>query len=209
MLVAMSMNSSKNRKVYHKLSCMYAKRIKKDNCMVLGPEHAERLGYCECKFCAGLRGEIKTGKQKMKSYEKKYDVSIVYREETDTLYVKTDVGFWKIYLNKQSKKYVLCHRNYYDKEIPFETAIYGGYHRQHDVKEMQDIHCLIEYISKHDKAKVVIRDDYRKLPKATRRQKKYYHQAERKVKEQETKRIDDLFLLLEQKNPSMRMLAAY
>ena len=70
---------------------------------------------------------------------------------------------------------------------------------------------LIRYIADHDKAILISRDDYRKLPQSTKRQKKYYRQAERRVKRleqrQSRQRMEDLFREIEEKDPEMRRLA--
>ena len=84
------------------------------------------------------------------------------------------------------------------------TAKMGDFHRQADVKPARAIESIIEYIIAHDKAKVIIMDDYRKLPKATKKQKKYYYAAERKQRRTDTRRIDFLFAALEQSNAGLR-----
>ena len=70
---------------------------------------------------------------------------------------------------------------------------------------------LMRYIADHDRAKRIIRDDYRKLPQYTKRQRKYYRQAERRVRmaeqRQSRQRMEDLFREIEAKDPEMRKLA--
>lgn len=131
----------------------------------------------------------------------------------DTLYVRTGIGCWKIFYKEPIGRYVLFHRNEYDKSISLEQAASGIYHRQTDVKPTSSLHRLINYIVEHDKAKLIIMDDYRKLPKATARQRKYYRQAERKVKNRERRmariRLDDLFRQIEEQDPDIRRLAIY
>ena len=91
--------------------------------------------------------------------------------------------------------------------------LFRSYHRQTDVKPTNSLHQLINYITEHDKAKLIIMDDYRKLPKTTARQRKYYRQAERKVKSRERKmariRIENLFRQIEEQDPEIRRLAIY
>ena len=95
--------------------------------------------------------------------------------------------------------------------MPLEQAIQGDYHRQGDVEPAESLLKLIRYIADHDKAILIIRDDYRKLPQSTKRQKKYYRQAERRVKRleqrQSRQRMEDLFREIEEKDPEMRRLA--
>ena len=95
--------------------------------------------------------------------------------------------------------------------MPFEQAVRGAYHRQGDVKPAESLAKLIRYIADHDKAKRIIMDDYRKLPRATKRQKKYYQQAEKKARRWQQgktgKRIEELFREIEAKDPEMKKLA--
>ena len=108
---------------------------------------------------------------------------------------------------------MLFHRNEYDKSISLEQAASGIYHRQTDVKPTSSLHRLINYIVEHDKAKLIIMDDYRKLPRETALQRKYYRKAEKKAKSRERKmariRLDDLFRQIEEQDPEIRQLAIY
>ena len=62
MLVVISSEAPKKRKIYHKMGCIYAERIKFQNRLEIKVEQAEKEGYCECKYCAGLRGDVRTHK---------------------------------------------------------------------------------------------------------------------------------------------------
>ena len=54
MLVVISSEAPKTRKIYHKMGCIYAERIKFQNRLEIKVEQAEKEGYCECKYCAEL-----------------------------------------------------------------------------------------------------------------------------------------------------------
>ena len=71
-------------------------------------------------------------------------------------------------------KYVLHHRNVYEKGIPFIAATKDDFHHQADVKAHESMANLAKYVVAHDEDKAIIKDDYRKLPQQTRQQKKYY-----------------------------------
>lgn len=66
---------------------------------------------------------------------------------------------------------------------------------------------LFDYAIAHDKAKIIMMDDYRKLPQATHKQKKYYKQAKNKERRKQVRNIFALFDKLEQKDPSMKALS--
>ncbi len=85
-----------------------------------------------------------------------------------------------------------------NSSIPYEVAISGNYHRQKDVKATQSLQKIIEYIAAHDKAKMIIVDDYHNLPQKTKRQKKYYKIAKKKAAQKQEKRMDMLFAKVEQ-----------
>ena len=62
-----------------------------------------------------------------------------------------------------------------------------------------------------ERAKIAIMEDYRKLPKSTAKQRKYYRQAEGKFKRLERKqsqiRLENLFKSIEAQDPSICKLA--
>lgn len=204
MQIVASSETGKNRKIYHKVNCMYAKRIKFENRIDMNPQTAENRNYCECKYCGGLKGDVKTSKNQIMLWENRNKMKLTYQSKTDTLYIQTEVGFWKIFRKEENGKYLLYHRNVYYKEMRFAEASYGDYHRQCDVKATESMASLIEYIIAHDRAKVVIMEDYHKLPKHSKKQKKYYQQAERRVKRQEARRVESLFQMLERENPELQ-----
>lgn len=197
------------KKIYHKVNCIYAKRIKFENRMDMNPTTAKNRHFCECKYCGGLKGDVRTSKKQIQSWEERSKITLSYQSKTDTLYIQTAIGFWKIFRKEETGKYILYHRNVYNKEISFAEAVHGDYHRQCDVKATESMASLIEYIIAHDKAKVVILEDYHKLPKQSKKQKKYYKQAERRVKRQEVRRVDSLFAMLERENPKLQKAIVY
>ena len=81
-------------------------------------------------------------------------------------------------------------------------------HRQRDMKSTASFEKILNYVIAHDKAKVIIQNDYRKLPQSTKKQKKYYEIAKRKEQRREIrrvrKRIDELFSMIETKGNQER-----
>ena len=210
MNVVVSMMAPEGRKVYHRPDCMYVKRMKPRNRMNLPRKQAVEHGCRCCRYCGGLQGEMRRTEQ-LHAWEREYRVSLDYVKKTDTLYVRTDTGCWKIFSRRGEDLYLLYHRNTYDSSMTLEQVIQGAYHRQGDVKPAETLMKLMRYIADHDRAKRIIRDDYRKLPQYTKRQRKYYRQAERRVRMAEQRRsrqrMEDLFREIEAKDPEMRKLA--
>lgn len=204
MLVIGSSATPKRERVYHRLGCIYAKRIKTENRIEMSVKQAENRHFCECSYCAGLKGDIRVSKKSFTQWENKHSVKFTYTPDTDTLYINTNIGLWKIFMKEDLGKYLLYHCNNYDKSMDFDTATSGAFHRQFDVKPSESMASIVEYVIAHDRAKAVIKDDYRKLPRHSKKQKKYYHQAEQKAKFQAIKRLDSIFNVLESQNPDLK-----
>ena len=86
MLVVISSEAPKKRKIYHKMGCIYAERIKFQNRLEIKVEQAEKEGYCECKYCAGLRGDVRTHKAQILSWTHKKEMEFKFDDHTETLY---------------------------------------------------------------------------------------------------------------------------
>jgi hypothetical protein len=79
-----------------------------------------------------------------------------------------------------------------------EEAKTAHYHVQRDVVKNQSPYNHLEYIVRHDEAKKLMQVSYKKLPKVTKQQKKYYRQAENREKRNSIKRVWNLFAKLEE-----------
>ena len=73
-----------------------------------------------------------------------------------------------------------------------------NFHRQVDVDTTTRINKIIKYIADHDKAKKIIEENWRKLPKQTKKQKDYYKQARKRERRKSIRRVDDIFKQLEE-----------
>ena len=73
--------------------------------MMISEKLAISKRFCRCKYCGGLRGEVRT-KEMIETWEKEYKLSINYVKKTDTLYVRTTIGCWKIFLKKEIDQYL-------------------------------------------------------------------------------------------------------
>ncbi len=206
MMVVASSEALKRNRICHKMECMYAKRIKPDNWIVMSLSQAGKRNYYECKYCEGLRGEIRTKQGQLAYYERR-GVKFTYLEKRNTLYMQTNVGFWKVFQDTRDGRYVLYHRNKYNPNMEFEYATHGDFHRQNDMKRTESLIKIIEYVLAHDKAKVIMMDDYRKLPCQTKKQKKYYKQAKHREHSRQIRNVDALFAQLEAQNPELKQVS--
>ena len=204
-MAVISMKTDLKKRVYHKDGCIYTNRIKAENRRMISTKKAQALHFHECKYCSGLKGDVRVHKQDIAEWERKNQIKIYYETKTDTLYLQTQVGFWKLFLKKEANAYLLYHRNYFNDQIALSQAMNGEFHRQSDVGETKSLGKIVDYIVSHDRAKVVIMDNYKKLPQSTKQQKKYFRAAERKAKRREHRRVNQLFTYIEQQNEDIRM----
>lgn len=207
MLGVISKANSKDKRVFHKMGCIYARRIKEENRREMSTQQAAKRHICSCKYCGGFAGDVRVHKKAFKTWERKYHMKFTYRKNTDTLYIQTENGFWKAFMKPGEDKYLLYHRNTFNSELSAHALENGEFHRQSDVKATESLEKFVDYIDKHDKAKKIISIDYRMLPQTTKKQKKYYRSAERKAKRHEARRLDMIFLALEQGNQEFRKLS--
>ena len=199
-------NVTNSKRIYHKEGCIYAKRIKEANAKYMTVKANKGNEICKCAYCSGLKGELRLNKKSINKRLTK-TTELHYEAATDTLYVSTDIGFWKIFYKAELGKYLLCHRNTYNKNMSLKTAMYGDFHRQWDASPNEHILGLINYIIAHDNAKKIIAIDYKKLPQDTKKQKKYYFKAAKREKRNTAKRLDNIFLMLEQQNQGFKQLS--
>ena len=89
-------------------------------------------------------------------------------------------------------QYRLYHLNRFDPTLTTEQMMHGKYHHQVDVKLSTSPNSIIPYIIKHDEAKKIIADDYRKLPQNTRKEKKYYEIARKRDHRQKRRQLYNL-----------------
>lgn len=171
---------------------MYLNRIKPENIYAITLEQAEQLHCYECHYCGGLIGDVRVHKQDFGRRRQEDGVCCTYDSKSKMLYVSTDIGFWKIRLSRESSEYLLFHRNQYHKDMPLCEAVDGKFHRQRDCKPTMSLDKLLNYITRHDQAKEIIKEDYRNLPQKTKKQKKYYRQAKKKAARRARNRVDQI-----------------
>ena len=72
------------------------------------------------------------------------------------------------------------------------------------VKAIDSMTAIVNYVIAHDRAKTIIEEDYRNLPKHSKKQKKYYRQAKNRVKRKAIRNVYSIFDMLENKNPELK-----
>lgn len=198
MIMVSSRNIPEQIRVIHKPNCPHAKHILPRNRIRSDIEIKYVDPQYLCSLCTGLRGDFRTRKEEIRGWEDKYRMKIRYDTCSDTCFISTLHGFWKIYEHPATGEYLLYHRNYYDSEIPYDKAVHGSFHRQKDVKATDSLGKLVAYIAAHDRSKGIIKEDYRNLPKTSHKQKKYYKQAKNRIRREKVRKVEKIFSMLEQ-----------
>ena len=184
-------SDASRRMVYHRSGCIYAARIKGAHRMTLRMYDAVGYGYHECSCCSGLKGAVRVSRKQLNQAGRDISFEYLYDEKSDTLFIRTESGFWKIF-HEKGKGFLLYHANRYDQTKTFESLMHDFYHRQNDVLPTESLLKLIHYIVEHDKARNIILEDYKKLPQRTKKQKRYYKKAEQKARRLQIRRVDML-----------------
>lgn len=203
MKVIVSSNAPKGRIVYHYSGCMYEKRIKESNKKSIKLGTAKYSGYCACRYCSGLGGHIRVYRKLIDKSTKKHGHRYKYDKNNDSLYIATDVGGWKIEADMNGK-FCLFHMNQFKENMSFDEFPSARYHIQSDVKKSESVESFLDYITRHDIAKKIIADDYRKLPKSNKKEKMYYYKAKAQKKRKERRRVNSIFRKLEKKDPELK-----
>ena len=189
----MVISKKSGQMIYHEETCPYAKRMDKKYRRYISEQHALEKGYRACSYCGGLHGFF------LRYTDDSGNLAASYDKKDKAICFRTDVGFWKVIAQGEPETYRLWHLNGsdFDKNVESKYLMRRSFHRQVDVKSTLNIGKIIQYIRDHDKAKKIIRDDWKKLPKKTSKQKKYYEKYKKKEKRRQHKRIDELFKKLE------------
>lgn len=202
----MVISRSSKKKVYHQEYCPYAKRIDKKYRRYITEQKAKSKGYSECAWCGGLHGKYLLANVEPEMYgeRQRKAVKLSYDTKQKALCFRTKIAFWKLVKSWNTDNYLLFHLNgeSFDPSYSNQKLMSGQFHRQTDVagfSNLDKIHDLVSYIYEHDKAKRIMEGDWRRLPKKTKQQKKYYEQAKRKDRHKKLKRVDELFKELERR----------
>ena len=148
----------------------------------------ERVAFYPCKY--------RKYAPRIEYLANKRGVQIEF-DDTD-LYILTDIAAWKISYVEYFDRYKLLHCPFDKNPLTMGEAKTAHYHVQRDVAKNQSPYNHLEYILRHDEAKKLMQVSYKKLPKVTKQQKKYYRQAENREKRNSIKRVWNLFAKLEE-----------
>ena len=187
---------TKGGKTYHEGWCPYVRRMKKKS--VVDEQRAKERGLCECRFCRSTRGLAYRYQKLVLS-----DMECCYDKIDDAICFKTSKGFWKLIWKEEDNTWRLFHLNHgcFWKDRPAKDMMRRSFHRQTDVPPMTSISKIVNYIREHDRNLEISDGDYRKMPRSTKKQEKYYKKAKKKARRKE---IQNVYKILDQINQNGR-----
>lgn len=156
-----------------------------------------------------MEGKLKSIERWVRKIIREENLKVDYMKGERALYIMTDIGCWKIKYNRKSDKFLRYHKNFYDSGMDISRIVSEEYHIQKDMARNKSIMKLIKYLADHDKAKKIVEVDYKKLPRATAKQQKYYNSYKNKEKRAATQRVWDLFEQIEKENPELKSASIY
>lgn len=184
-------------KIYHRPTCSHALRIKSRNRMTMSLEEAERNGCRPCKCCNSVGFIYRSELANMERFIAQYGFLVDLKD--NAIYVRTDIASWKIVYRTYRQKFILFHCVNDGARPSLGELELIHYHRQGDIWEARSIAKCLSYIGAHDEFKMKMPDDYRKMPRDTKRQKRYYESAKRREAKKNERRLDNLFCMIEEK----------
>ena len=182
------------QRVYHKDGCPYVAKISGKFKKWVNIELPQYKYYRPCKYCGGMRGWARIFHKRPERESKEKGIDCIYHEKSGCILMKTKVGFWKVYWQPQTKRFLLFHKNgELDPTKSIRDLLHENFHRQGDFKPSIDFDSVTNYIANHDKNKEIAEKDYRKLPQKTKKQKKIFKHYASKARRDYAKRMDALF----------------
>ena len=191
-------------KVYHKLGCHHINTIKESNRITMSKQKAEKLGFRKCRCCDSMAHHKRVEQKTITNYEEHKGMKFQFIK--GVLYVKTEIGCWKMVYTGDEYKMALYHRNTTNKELDFRVPQYENYHRQVDVPHSDTIAYYLHYIYEHDRFK---KAEQRGEILTSFSSKKSKQLAQKSRKKNARKRVEYLFRMLESQNAGYKQLSVH
>lgn len=191
-----------NSMIYHKPGCRYVERIKHKNRMLLPKHDAKAEGYHVCRYCNSMNHHYHVEQHTIDFYSRCKKMQFNYID--GIVYVKSEIGCWKLVYVRKEEKIALYHRNTTTKPLDFEHPQYEAYHRQEDKPFCNSIEGYLDYIYKHDKYKAAIARGEKVTKFSSEKYRKHEAKAQRK---RQRNRVDYLFRMIEGQNTGYKELS--
>ena len=120
------------------------------------------------------------------------------------MYVKTNIGCWKLVYSRGMELFALYHRNRSNQDVDFSNPENEHYHLQKDQTYFSSINGALNYVYEHDKYREAEQQGLKVIAFSN---KKYQKQAEKRKQRKQQNRVDYLFRLLESQNEGYKQLS--
>ncbi len=191
-------------RIYHIQGCPYSVRIQEKNQIILLKHEAKQMGYRPCKCCNRETFRYRWEQSMARSFAISNHMQL--QEINKHLYVKTEIGIWKLVYMPEAEKFILYHGNAVCQNTPIDKAHKARYHRQKDMKKAETVMDVLSYIRSHDRYKKCVQEaGGNEL--AVKIDRKYEKQRSNRLRRQSARRIDSLFAMIERQNPEYKQLS--
>ena len=117
---------------------------------------------------------MESEKLERNEFNNRWNLSFTYFENKDTLFIRSDVGCWKIIWNEVLGGFILYHMNHLGRNLDTVTIydlLYGRYHRQTEVAPGRKMKPLLSYIARHDEMQSVNKLEYKRAKKQNKKRR--------------------------------------
>ncbi len=191
-----------NTKIYHKNGCRYTHRILSQNFYQTTRKDARRYGFRCCRYCNSMNHHFKTEEHVLDNYAEQY--GFTYKYDNGMLYVKTEIGFWKLVYSRKEEKIAIYHRNDAAEPVNMDNPEQEQFHRQKDIDYSTSIAGCLNYIYQHDKFKAAVLRGDKDIRYSS---KKYEKTAAKREVRSSIRRVNYLFSVLEKENKDYKKLS--
>ena len=168
---------SKNKK-YHMKDCRFIKLMAPSNIKEVGEKEAKRKGYCACDFCNNMKFRFESEKSNIDDYVSKNNLA--YRFENNSIYVQSNIAFWRIEYIEKWESFLLYHGNRIPESKEIKLYPKQCYHAQKDAKPSYTIIRYLNYIRKHDDFRSNQIINVENMPKKTKKERAKYNKMKKK-----------------------------
>lgn len=185
-------STSHGEKIFHAASCTYSGRIKiKNRNYFSTQQEAREAGYRMCNCCAPIARYMKKEQKEIMDFVRKHNMKL--RLYDGELHIENGAVQWKIVTGEREKGICLYHgnRERYNTLEWKNGMLQHHYHKQEDISS-SSILGYLKYIYEHDRWRSSQIEEYRKLPKQTKNQRRRYQKEKQKADRHAVSRVLNL-----------------
>jgi len=131
-------------KVYRFPGCRYANRIPEKYVASQTKHSLDSEGYRPCRYCNVMKFRVTREFQMLNFYCKNKNME--FQLKSSILYVKTEIGCWKLVYRDDLQNFALYHRNDTGHPVDFEHPEWETYHKQGDKPLVSSLISAFVYI---------------------------------------------------------------